>query len=176
MEDSCSSPVAIELVKRWEGLHKVKEDGLVYPYLCPAGVWTIGYGSTRHFDGTRITNGTSPLSPEECERLMLLELDRCTVRVLRESPILALYPEACGAITSFVFNLGIGAYRASTLKKKIDEGDFEEAQNQIKRWVWAGGRRLPGLVARREQESQYLVESIRYSQPEDGLYPANSTG
>ena len=147
---------AIALVKKWEGLHKVKNDGLVYPYLCPAGVWTIGYGSTRHFDGSRIRADTAPLSPEECEQLMLIELRRCVVYALKNSPALLYHDEALGAISSFIFNLGSGNYYRSTLRRKINEADWVSARQEIRKWVWAGGRRLPGLIARRNEEAEYL--------------------
>lgn len=148
---------AIELVKKWEGLHKRKADGLVYPYLCPAGVWTIGYGSTRHFDGSPITTDTAPLSPQSCEELMLLELGRCVRAALRESPSLQENEDALGAIASFIFNLGAGRYKASTLRRKINDGNMDMAQKEITKWVYASGRRLPGLVARRFDESRYLT-------------------
>jgi len=147
---------AIGLVKKWEGLHKKGLDGLVYPYLCPAGVWTIGYGSTRELDGTPITKSTPSKTPEECEELMLYELERCVLRALQHSPRLADHPEALGAVASFVFNLGAGAYYRSTLRRKINEGLWEDARKEMKKWVWAGGRRLPGLIARRSEEAEYL--------------------
>jgi lysozyme len=147
---------AVDLVKRWEGLHKVKADGLVYPYVCPAGVWTIGYGSTRDAWGLPIRSDTPPMSPQDCETLMLGELRRCVKSALRYSPILSEYPNALGAVASFIFNLGAGRYLASTLRRKINEGQWEEAKEQIVKWVYASGRRLPGLVARRNDEAQYL--------------------
>lgn len=152
-------PNAVELVKKWEGLHKKKGDGKVYPYLCPAGVWTIGYGSTRHFDGTPIHQHTPPLSPEECEQLMLIELQRCVTYALRYSPQLWFNEEALGAIASFIFNLGAGNYYRSTLRERINEGNWEEASKEIRKWVWGGGRRLPGLIARRREESEYLYNA-----------------
>lgn len=147
---------AVELVKKWEGLHKKGTDGLIYPYLCPAQVWTIGFGSTRDFDGKPITKDTKPKTPDECEALMLLELRKCVFSALRYSPVLVDDEEALGAISSFIFNLGAGAYYRSTLRRKINEKDREAARSEIMKWVWAGGRRLPGLVARRNEESKYL--------------------
>lgn len=153
--------VAIKLVKKWEGLHKKGKDGLVYPYICPAGVWTLGYGSTRHFDGSPITKDTTPLSPEECEQLMLIELEKCVRQAIRYSPVLVDNEEALGAIASFIFNLGGSSYYRSTLRRKVNERDWKEAQRQIQKWVWGGGRKLPGLVARRKEESSYLYESVQ---------------
>ena len=149
-------PVAIELVKKWEGLHKKGSDGLIYPYLCPARVWTIGFGSTRDFDGKPITKDTPPKTVDECQALMELELRKCVIQALRHSPVLANNEEALGAIASFIFNLGAGSYYRSTLRRKINEANWEQAQQEIKKWVWAGGRRLPGLIARRNEEASFL--------------------
>lgn len=148
--------VAVELVKKWEGLHKKGSDGLVYPYLCPARVWTIGFGSTRDFDGKPITKDTPPKTVSECEALMELELRKCVAQALRYSPTLATNEEALGAISSFIFNLGASNYYRSTLRRRINEGNIDEARKEIKKWVWAAGRRLPGLVARRNEEAGYL--------------------
>lgn len=149
---------AIELVKKWEGLHKQGADGLVYPYLCPAGTWTIGYGSTRDWDHTRITGSTPPKTEGECELLMRRELEGCVLSAMQHSPRLADNPEALGAIASFIFNLGASSYYRSTLRRRINDGMWEEAQSEIKRWVWGGGKILPGLIARRNDEAQYLNE------------------
>lgn len=146
---------AVELVKKWEGFHRVDpETGLARPYLCPANVWTIGYGSTRLADGSRVAPDTPPITREQADDLMRLELTRCVSSALALTP--TLYGEKLGAIASFIFNLGAGRYKASTLRRKVAEGDWEEAANQIQKWVFAGGRRLPGLVARRKDEAKYL--------------------
>lgn len=163
---------AVTLVKRWEGLHKKGRDGLVYPYLCPAMVWTIGYGSTRETDGRPITKDTRPKTESECEDLMMIELRRCHTAALRNSPILVNHEEALGAICSFIFNLGAGAYQRSTLRRRINEEDWEEAQREIKKWVWAGGKRLNGLVARRNEESRFLKprEEVTQRETSEGEY------
>jgi lysozyme len=147
---------AIELIKRWEGCHKLGNDGRYRPYLCPAGIWTIGYGSTRHVDGSRVTSSSPALSREECELLLLRDTYGAVQSTLLTSPTLINYPKALGAIVSFVYNLGAPKYKASTLRRKIDAGDWIAAEKEIKKWVWGGGKRLPGLVLRREDESQYL--------------------
>jgi lysozyme len=148
--------LAIDLCKRWEGLHKVGADGLVYPYLCPAGVWTIGYGSTRLSDGSPITKDTPPLTPLECELLLLEGIRARLGKTLDLSPILYWYPSSLGAILSFVYNLGVANYARSTLRKRINEGNWEAAEKELEKWVWAGGRKLAGLLARRKDEAQYL--------------------
>lgn len=149
------SDECVALVKRFEGLHKVR-DGAIYPYICPAGVWTIGWGSTRLLDGSAVQPATGPITPEEAERLLNVELEACQRAALRMSPVLAVHPARLSAITSFIFNLGSGRYKASTLKRRVDVENWTEAGKEIRRWVFGGGRKLPGLVLRREAEARLL--------------------
>lgn len=146
-----TSRAAIDLIKRWEGLHKVKADGLVYAYLCPALVPTIGYGTVVP------SLSFGPITPEVAEKFLEVDAEKCATSALAMSPILAGRPHGLDAITSFIYNLGQARYRASTLRRKINEGDFQAAAFEIQRWVWAGGRKLPGLIARRTEESLWLL-------------------
>jgi lysozyme len=143
---------AIELVKRFEGLHKLRSDGLVWPYFCPAGVPTIGWGtvvsSINHL----------PITPEEALERLMVELEACYRAALRMSPVLLDHPARLSAIISFIYNLGSGNYRASTLKKRVDAQDWIGAGREIRRWVFGGGRKLPGLVLRREAEARLLEQ------------------
>lgn len=142
----------VALVKRFEGLHKLRSDGLVYPYLCPALVPTIGWGTVvKSLDHP-------PITPEEAERLLMVELEACSLAALRMSPVLAEHPARLSAITSFIYNLGQGRYRASTLKRRIDESRWTEAGKEIRRWVFGGGRKLPGLILRREAEARLIEQ------------------
>ena len=147
-----SLDLARELVKKWEGLHKVGPDGLVYAYFCPALVPTIGYGTVV----PSISFG--PITKETAERFLDAELERCQNASLVYSPNLSLYPVRLAAITSFIYNLGRGRYQASTLRRKINANDFTAASQEIQRWVWAGGRKLPGLIARRQEEARWLLQ------------------
>lgn len=146
---------AVTLVKRFEGLHKLRSDGLVHAYVCPAGVWTIGWGTTRLPDGTPVSKETT-VTPEEAEALMLVELGGCVRAALRMSPVLAAHPAKLAAIASFIYNLGSGRYKASTLRRRINQENWSEAKKEIRRWVWGGGKKLPGLVIRREAEAALL--------------------
>ena len=148
-----TSQVAIDLVKKWERLHKVGKDGLIYAYLCPALVPTIGYGTVVP------SLDYGPITKEHAEELLLDELERCQNSALVQSPNLSAYPNCLAAITSFIYNLGAGRYKASTLRRKINAGEFQEASKEIKKWVWGGGRKLPGLVARRLEESKLIWPS-----------------
>jgi len=121
------------------------------PYLCPAGVWTIGYGSTKG-----VTKDSPAVSEHQAEVMMRLDAYRAYRAVLSISPILGAHPQAACAIADFVYNLGAGRYQASTLRRKIDQQDWQGAREQLPRWVWGGGRKLPGLVLRRAAEIRLM--------------------
>jgi lysozyme len=145
-----SDKVALPLIKKWEGLHRVGRDGLVYPYRDPAGYPTIGYGTLlRSMD-------VQPITQDMAFTLLYIKYVEAKWQVLQSSPHLAGDPKRLAAITSFVYNLGIGRYRASTLKKKVDSQDWVAARREIQRWVYAGGRKLNGLIARRKEEAELL--------------------
>lgn len=135
---------AIDMAKRFEGLHRVGPDGLVYPYLCPAGYPTQGYG--------RVVKSMSvpPITVETAE----LWLEQDMAKAVHQT--LALCPGLSGnklwAIADFTFNLGSGRLQASTLRRKINSGQWDEVPEQLLRWVRGGGRVLPGLVLRRKAE------------------------
>lgn len=142
--------IAAELCKRFEGFSSK-------PYICPAGYPTIGYGTVYKPDGTKVTMQDKPISREVALDWLLRELNyNYMVGVLRASPKLAAYPKVLGAITDFAYNLGVPRYRASTLKKRIDAGDWESAATELHKWVYGGGRKLPGLVKRRQAEADLL--------------------
>jgi len=76
--------------------------------------------------------------------------------VLRNCPILATDEKKCNAIVDFVYNLGIGRLQTSTLKRKINAQEWEQAQEQLMLWTKGGGKVLPGLVKRRRFECLLL--------------------
>ena len=141
------------LIKKWEGLHKKGKDGLIYAYLCPALVPTIGYGTVVP------SLSFGPITESKAEAFLRLDIAKAEASAIRASPVLLRYQDKLDAITSFIYNLGIGRYKASTLRRKINEEDWESSAKEIKRWVWGGGRKLPGLVARRYEESLLLWPS-----------------
>lgn len=136
--------ILTDLLKRFEGC-KLKA------YKCPAGIWTIGFGSTRGVqEGDVITQ-------EEADVLLLVEAQEYLDEALRLSPRLrSATPGQQAAIASFIYNCGAGNYKKSTLKRNIDAGDFNEAKHSIKMWVKADGKVLRGLVTRRQAEADLL--------------------
>jgi lysozyme len=136
----------VDLVARFEGYSAT-------PYKCPAGVWTIGYGTTRYPWGRRVTAGEKPCTKAQAEKWLSIELSKAEQSVARlTTPYLNEYRRA--ALASFVYNLGAGAFRASTLRRRINSGDWDDVPYQLSRWNKAGGRILKGLALRRAAEAQ----------------------
>ena len=133
----------LTLVKRFEGYSSTA-------YKCPAGVWTIGYGTTRYLDCTRVHKGDS-FTKLEAKVHLAHEFNRARWQVINLVNV-PLTLNQLDALASFVYNLGAGAFRASTLRKRINDLDFDDVPYQFSRWVYAGGRKLKGLVLRRQAE------------------------
>jgi len=127
------------------------------PYTCPAGIATIGYGSTYYADGRKVTLQDPPITEADARELLVSELRHTYVPgVLRNCPILATDFRKLNAISDFCYNLGVGRLQTSTLKRKINAGDWEGAKEQLMLWTKGGGKVLPGLVRRRKAECELL--------------------
>jgi lysozyme len=151
--------IAEELCRRFEGLARVGKDGLVYPYICPAGFPTQGYGTVFRPDGRKVTMEDPPITKETAEQWLKMELlHTYAPGVVRQCPILltlALSSNDWGkfnAIVDFAYNLGVGRLQTSTLKRKLNAQDWEGAKEQLMLWTRGGGKVLPGLVKRRQAE------------------------
>lgn len=141
--------LAAALARRFEGFS-------AEPYLCPAGVPTIGYGATRYADGRPVLLTDPPITREAAERLLLLTLQREFLpAVQRLCPGLDT-AGAAAALADFAFNLGAPRLAASTLRRRVNAGDWLGARRELARWVHGGGRQLPGLVRRRAAEAALL--------------------
>lgn len=146
-------PQAIELAKRFEGFHRVpKHDpNRAYPYICPAGYPTIGYGhlcDPKH----------PPITEVEAASYLAQDLKVALAATLRYCPVLATEPEGrLAAIVDFTFNLGAGRLQTSTLRRRVNQRDWIAAAAELRRWIYGGGKVLPGLVARRAAEATWLL-------------------
>lgn len=148
---SSALDLACELAARFEGYHKRLPDGSCTTYRCPAGVLTIGYGSTNGVRAGEVWSHDRALA--ELRRDMRAAL----VAAIKCSPSLAMEtPQRQAVIADFIYNLGSGRYRASTLRKRVDAGDWAGVPQQLMKWVVGGGRKLPGLVRRRQAEIALL--------------------
>jgi lysozyme len=151
-------PQAIELAKSFEGFHRVpKHDpNRAYPYICPAGYPTIGYGHLCRPDHP-------PITEEEAEAYLTQDLKVALTATLRYCPVLAAEPEnRLAAIVDYTFNLGAGRLQTSTLRRRVNQRDWSSAAKELRRWVYGGGKVLPGLVTRRDAErALVLSESPR---------------
>lgn len=137
--------IAAALARRFEGLY-------LRPYLCPAGVPTIGYGATYYEDGTRVTLKDDPITKERAEALLLW-----MVRTKYLPPVMMLCPtlDTPGRVAAFIdfaFNLGAGNLKASTLRRKANAGEWDKVPDEFRRWNKAGGKVLSGLTKRRAAE------------------------
>lgn len=144
------SEAGIRLVKKFEGLHKQGDDGLIRSYRCPAGKWTIGYGATKGVrSGMRITEG-------EAEERLLADLNEHAEAVHRYVEV-PLSQNQYDALTSFVFNVGAANFKSSTLLKRLNSGQYHDVPNQLMRWNKArvDGKLTPlrGLTRRRSAEA-----------------------
>ena len=134
------------LIEKHEGLR-------LLPYLCPAGIPTVGFGNTFYSNGRRVTMQDPPLTRSEANELLTAILARFekSINTLVTQPITQ---NQFDALVSFVYNVGTEAFRRSTLLRVINSnpGNYAEIERQFLRWDKAGGRVLPGLVARRRDE------------------------
>lgn len=136
--------VALPLVKKWEGCK-------LTAYLCPARVWTIGYGAT----GSNIRQGTT-WTAAQAEADLVARLRALGAKVDNRCHV-ALGANQKAALVSLAYNIGIGAFEKSTLLRMLNAGDFLGAADQFLRWNRAGGVVLQGLSNRRKEERQLFM-------------------
>lgn len=129
----------VELIRHFEGCR-------FNAYLCPAGVWTIGYGHT-----AGVKEGDS-IDQEAAEAFLIEDLETFEQAVMRLVEV-PLTQQQFDALVSWTFNLGAGNLAESTLLKKLNNYQYAEVPEQMMRWVRAGGKVLDGLVRRRAAEA-----------------------
>lgn len=128
----------LNLIKEFEGLK-------LQAYKCPADIWTIGYGHTAGI-------GPDDVITEAQANSLLCQDVAASERAVNQYVHVPLTQNQFDALVSFVFNLGVGSFRTSTLLKKLNAGDYDGTAQEFGRWIHAGGKALPGLVRRREAE------------------------
>lgn len=136
------SNYAEEKIKEFEGLR-------LRAYKCSAGKWTIGWGHTKG------VHARMAIAADEAQRWFERDVEEIEARLKREPYFHNLGESQRDALVSFIFNLGFGNFNSSTLRKKLMR-DVEDSTipDEFRRWVFSKGKRLPGLVTRREWEAQ----------------------
>jgi lysozyme len=159
------SQQCVDLVKKFEGLHKMGEDGLVHSYRCPAGKWTLGFGATKG-----IRSGMTCTVSEAEQRLKddLGEHGKIVKRLVN----VPLSQGQYDALVSFVFNVGGGAFKSSTALKRLNSGLYDDVPEQLQRWNKArvDGKLQPlrGLTRRRAAEAAIFSRDAQLPSDEGG--------
>lgn len=133
----------LNLIKRFEGCR-------LKAYLCPAGVWTVGWGSTGPDIGP-LTQWTQ----EQADVRLYKDVYKFYNVVIKLAPSATVSTRM--ALTDFAYNLGLGALKSSTLLKKVNINDMDASKVEIMKWVHGGGKILPGLIKRRAAEANLLI-------------------
>lgn len=143
----------LEIIKSFEGLR-------LKPYLCPAGVPTIGYGTTVYPDGKPVKLSDPPVTPEQAEAYLLQTLKKFEEGVSKLVTV-SINDNEFSALVSFAYNVGLEALKKSTLLKLLNAGVKREAvADQLLRWNKAGGKELPGLTRRRQAERSLFLQPV----------------
>ena len=144
------SSKGLELIKEFEGFSSVA-------YLCSAKKATIGYGNTFWEDGTPVKIGDQ-ISKERAETLLKHVVDNFSVAVEVDIKI-EVTQNQFDAMVSLAYNIGLGAFKNSTLLRQLNRGNFVGASQEFLRWNKSNGKPLLGLTRRRERE-KLLFESL----------------
>lgn len=143
-----TSPTGIELIKRFEGFS-------AKPYLCPAGLLTIGYGHVVDED-IRVKLSSIPdnsITRQQAEYILRNDLYKFE-RAIHNLIKVPLTQNQFDALISFTFNLGAGALQRSTLRQKVNRGEHNQVTAEFLKWVYSGRNKLKGLILRRKAESE----------------------
>lgn len=154
MELMRTSEKGVALIKKYEGCK-------LTAYKCPAGIWTIGYGTTKG-----VTQGQT-ITQARADELLVEDL-RKFESVVNDLHI-NLRQQQFDALISWIYNLGAGNFAVSTFKKKITNLNADEAiTDELVKWVNAGGKPLLGLKRRRVEEANMWLGRVRYKVDEKG--------
>lgn len=134
----------IDLIKRWEGFRSK-------PYVCPGGVITIGYGHTKE------ARAYSYVTKRQAEAILRKDL-RIYENHVNDLVSVDLTQNQFDALVSFAFNLGGSQLRSSSLLKHLNKGDYYTAAKWFPRYIYAGKRKLKGLILRRAEEKALFLK------------------
>ena len=135
----------LALIAKYEGFSST-------PYICPAGYLTIGYGHL-----IKPNESFTNLNKEQALCLLKQDVTLAEISVLKNIKI-PLTNNQYDALVSFTFNLGGGALQRSTLRQLINREEHELATREFLKWIWVGGKKMPGLIRRRSEEAELYSE------------------
>jgi lysozyme len=161
-----TNAAGLSLIRQAEGLR-------LRAYLCPAGVWTIGIGTTVYPDGRKVQRGDK-CTEQQADRYLAHDLQEFE-RAVAAMVTVPLTGNQFASLVSLAYNVGIGALRGSTLLRLLNAGDYAGAANQFPRWNRGGGRVLPGLVKRRAAERDLFLTPDSAPLQAVGLMAATDT-
>lgn len=141
----------LNLIKQFEGISLV-------PYLCPAGIPTIGYGNTFYENMKKVTMQDESITRERADFLFNFLVTTKFVSVVNRLVIVDLTQNQFDALVSFVYNIGSGNFEKSTLLKKVNQSDFIGASLEFEKWNKANGKVLNGLTKRRLAEKELFLK------------------
>lgn len=140
----------LNLIKEFEGCK-------LMAYKCPAGVWTIGIGSTFHKDGSKVKQGENLASEQQAMDLLSATLASYEYAV--NTIHVQLTQNEFDALVCLCYNIGAGNFASSTLVKMLKSGDDKkEIAKQFLRWNKAGGVEMAGLTRRRQAEADLFLK------------------
>lgn len=142
--------LALELIIKFEGFRSK-------PYLCQANIPTIGYGTTRYESGVPVTLNDAPISVEYATLLLNNYVAKDAAKIVSILPTLPNNEARFSAVISWVYNLDFPRFKSSTFRKKIQANELEAAAFECKKWVFAGGKKSRGLIARRAVEANLIL-------------------
>ena len=142
----------IAIIRKYEALR-------LQAYICPSGLATIGFGATFFENGTRVKLGDK-ITRDRADQLLFFQVKLFADEV-RRTVKSNINENQLGALVSFCFNVGGAAFGKSTLAKKVNANPFDSTiRNEFMRWTRGGGKVLPGLVKRREEEANLYYAAI----------------
>ncbi len=140
-----ASEKALGLIKMFEGLELMS-------YKCPGDRWTIGYGHTND------VKANQKITKDKAEEFLKEDVKEVEIAINFHTEDIDLTQNQFDALTSFVYNVGRSAFQYSTMLSYIKLRKFGSAGNEFKRWVYSGGKKLRGLIRRREAEFELFIK------------------
>jgi lysozyme len=143
----------IAIIRKYEGLK-------LQAYICPSGLATIGFGATFFENGTRVQLGDK-ITRDRADQLLMFQVKLFADEVRRTIKS-NINENQLGALVSFCFNVGGAAFAKSTLARKVNANPSDPTiRNEFMRWTRGGGKVLPGLVKRREEEANLYYAPVQ---------------